>query len=285
LANDSKESLHPTSIQVQGAGGLTINVWDHGGDGPPLILAHCTGTHARIWDPLVEVLQTDFHLYAVDTRAHGESHHPDSDEGFAWNLSGEDLLCVVDALSLGPGLLAAGHSAGAAHICYAELQRPGAFAKAVLIDPVIAPPGAYPKSTPLVESARRRKNSFDTLAEAESRFASKSPMNTWDPVVRTAYLNHAFNPTADGSITLKCPGPTEAKFYERGGSTDIFDRLGEIQAEVLLVTAEHSNLRPFVTLQNAQFSGHTFHEIQNTSHFIPQEQPLETATLIRDFLL
>ena len=285
MADDSKESLHPKSIQVQGAGGLRLNVWDHGDDGTPLLLAHCTGTHARIWDPLLEGLRTDFRIYAVDTRAHGESHHPDSDDGFAWNLSGEDLLHVVDALSLGPGLLAAGHSAGAAHICYAELQRPGAFAKAVLIDPVIAPPDAYTKATPLVESARRRKNRFDTLAEAEGRYASKPPMNTWDPAVRTAYINHAFKTTADGSVTLKCPGPTEAKFYAHGGSTDIFRRLGEIQTEVLLVTAEHSNLRPFVTLQNAQFTDNTFHEFQNTSHFIPQEKILETAALIRDFLV
>lgn len=285
MGNDSADSLHPSPIQVEGAGGLRLNVWDHGGEGPPLIFAHCTGTHARIWDPLVAVFHADFHVYAVDTRAHGESDRPEHDDGYAWNLSGEDLLRVVDALSLGPGLLAAGHSAGAAHICYAEVQRPGAFAKVVLIDPIIAPPGLYAAANPLIESTLRRKNQFDTRAEAEDRYASKPPMNSWDATVRSTYIDHAFNEQEDGSLTLKCPGTIEAKFYERGGSTDIFDRLGEIEAEILLVTADHSNVCALAELQKDQFNAPAFHEFQDTSHFIPQEKPLETAALIRDFFL
>ena len=109
-------------------------------------------------------------------------------------------------------------------------------------------------------------------------------MNTWHPTVRSAYVDHAFNQEGDGAVTLKCPGTTEAKFYERGGATDIFDRLGEIKAEVLLVTADGSNVRELAVLQKDRFKDPAFHECQDTSHFIPQEKPLETAILIRDFL-
>ena len=81
--------------------GVDINVFDYGGDGPPLLLAHCTGTHARMWDPVVAHLLEDFRVVAPDTRGHGDSEKPENLDAYVWRYSGHDLLSVIDNLVKG----------------------------------------------------------------------------------------------------------------------------------------------------------------------------------------
>lgn len=271
-------ALTPESIRVEGAGGVGINVWDYGGDGPALVLVHCTGTHARIWDPLVPGLMKRFHVYAFDTRGHGDSDKPEDPEAYAWILGGHDVLAVADALDFGPGALAVGHSAGASHICYAELERPGAFSRAVLIDPIMHPPGLPSGSNPMAEAARRRMNVFESRDKARERFASKPPMNTWVPAVLDAYIAHAFN-DRNGGVELKCLGAIEARLYESGGATDAFERLPELELKAALVTSDGSNVRMFAELQHERLRHVEFHVIEGASHFIPQEKPSEITEL------
>jgi len=52
----TKVKVTPTAHTVSGHEGFPINVWDYGGDGPVLLLAHCTGAVARTWDPVVRHL-------------------------------------------------------------------------------------------------------------------------------------------------------------------------------------------------------------------------------------
>jgi pimeloyl-ACP methyl ester carboxylesterase len=56
--------------------GVTVQTYDWGGGGPPLLLAHATGLHAHIWLPLVQRLRSSFHCYAIDARAQGDSTAP-----------------------------------------------------------------------------------------------------------------------------------------------------------------------------------------------------------------
>ncbi len=276
--------LNPAAIRVSGYDGVGINVWDYGGEGPPLMLAHCTGTHGRIWDPLVPALLPHFHVYAYDTRGHGDSDKPPDPESYRWEKSGKDLLAVIDALGLGSGIFAAGHSAGAAHICYAEMKRPGTFLRAVLIDPIIGPAEAFSGPNPLAEKSRRRKNEFDSHEAAIRRFASKPPMNAWAPEALEAYVRFGTVEQADGRIRLKCPGNIEAAVYDGSGATDVYEHLGELKLGVTLVTAENSDVRILAELQRERFSSVDFRLIGDCSHFIPQEKPAEIAALILEAL-
>jgi pimeloyl-ACP methyl ester carboxylesterase len=72
--------------------GVTIQTYDWGGDGPPLLLAHATGLHAHVWLPLVQRLRSSFHCYAIDARAQGDSSAPNGaqtlvDENVAFQLA------------------------------------------------------------------------------------------------------------------------------------------------------------------------------------------------------
>lgn len=273
------EELSPVAIRVAGQGEVGINVWDYGGEGPTLLLCHCTGTHARMWDALVPALLPHFRCVAADTRGHGDSEVPADLDAYTWKNSGHDLLAVIDALDLGPDLRAVGHSAGASHVCYASLLRPGVFSRALVMDPIIGPefPG---HENPMAAAARKRRPVFASREAARTNYAAKPPMNAWHPRTLDAYVEFGFHDNDDGSVDLNCPPAVEGELYTLGGASDIFERLGEIEMPITLVTSENSNVRGLVELQREKFSNFTFHVIEDAGHFIPQEKPEAVVELI-----
>ncbi len=276
---------NPAAFTVEGEGGIPINVFDYGGEGPPLVLCHCTGTHARVWDPLVPALRDRFHVYAPDTRGHGDSYTPEDPDAYTWAKSGVDTQRVIEHIAGGEPVFAAGHSAGGAHVAYVGFNTPALLHKAVLIDAIIGPRHAFEGESPLAKLAKRRINTFESRAAAKERFASKPPMSTWSPEALDAYIDHAFRDDAEGTVTLKCLGPIEAHVYNRGGASDLFERLGELETPVMLVTGEQSNVRQLVEAQRQLLPSAPFIDFPQTTHFIPQERPAEVAQLIRDFLI
>lgn len=273
--------LSPKAVQVEGQGGRKINVWDYGGDGPTLLFAHCTGTHARIWDPLVPALSPYFRIIAPDTRGHGDSEQPENPDDYCWANSGDDLLAVMDAFDLPTPIVAAGHSAGGAHIAYAESKRSGTFSNVVLIDPIIGPKEFFGGDNPLAAVSRRRRNTFESKQAALDRYSSRPPLNTWHPAALEAYVEHGFYEKEDGSAELKCPGHVEALVYERSGSTDVYEHLSELKFTVTLVTSEDSNVKMLAEIQSKGYTNlKEFIILKECSHFIPQEKPDEVAAII-----
>lgn len=273
----------PVARTVEGLHGLTLNVWDHGGEGRPLLFAHPTGTHGRSWDPIIKGLKGAFRSIAIDARGHGDSDTPEDPEMYDWKYPGLEILAVIDALELETPLFAVGHSAGAAQICYAELERPGTFSRAILIDPIIAPAIAFQGPNPLAKVAKRRINIFESRAAARERYASKPPLAHWDEDMLSAYVDHAFDDRDDGKVELKCPGHIEAAMYERGGAADVFERLDELEFEAMLVTADGSDVRGLALLQKEHIPKVHFREITGSGHFIPQERPEEVISLISEW--
>lgn len=273
----------PTRHTISSHDGLALNVWDHGGDGPPLILCHCTGTLGRIWDPVVALLGGAYRIIAPDTRGQGDSERPPTEAGFAWSLSGQDVLTIIDALELGEQVSAAGHSAGGAHLGYAELQRPGIFDRVMLIDPIVVPPGFFVGERSLAKLVKKRINDFDTVEDARARFTAKPPMSTWTPETVDCYVAHAFVPREDGGVTLKCPGYVEAIFYNHGGAVEVYEGIEALAFDMKLVTGDNSNVRMLAENLHEKRPDAPLEILENTTHFIPQERPEEVAKLICDW--
>lgn len=279
------DALNPSPRDVAGYGGVTIRVWDYGGDGPPLILSHCTGTVSRIWDPLVPPLLRHFHVYAHDTRGHGDSSKPREQDAYNWINSGRDLNAVIDALGLARPVYGVGHSAGASQIAYAEWLHPGTFSRTVLIDPIIGPEGFFTSDNPLAEAARRRRNVFENRDAARARWGARPPLGNWDPRALDAYVAHGLRDREDGQVELKCPPEIESQVFARSGSTDLFEHLGELDFDVTLVTSENSNVRMLAELQRARFRHCRYIDLRGPSHFIPQEVPDEIVKIVLENLL
>lgn len=276
--------LAPIAHKVTTEDGPLLQVWEYPSEGPPLILCHCTGTLGRVWDPVVEHLEGQFHVFSIDTRGHGDSGAPLERDGYAWWRSGDDVLAVIEHFDLPHGVFACGHSAGGAHLAYAELAEPGTFGRLLLIDPVIAPSGHFGEENPLAEKVRWRLNTFPDLEAARERFAAKPPMDDWTPDALGAYLEHAFVEEEDGRVTLKCPGNREAWFYELGGAHDVFERLGEIEVPTLLVTGSQSYVAPLTQLQLERLPNARVYTVNGVGHFIPQQDPEATARLLLEWM-
>lgn len=281
---NARMQLSPTPRRIKGHDDVYLNVWDYGGDGVALLLCHCTGTAARTWDPVVARLGNGFHVYAVDSRGHGDSDRPESRDSYVWALSGHDLLAVIDGLGLRSPVFAAGHSGGGAHIAYAEMFQPGTFSRVVLIEPIIGPSEFFSSPSPLAAIARRRVNVFESRAAARQRFAAKPPMNRWHSEALEAYVQHALTTLSDGRAALKLPGDIEAWVYDLGGACDVYDRLHDLKFEALLAAGGDSYGVTLVTNQAERLPRAVTRLVDGAHHFLPQERPAEVADLLREWL-
>ncbi len=274
----------PARIRIAGHDGVALNLWDYGGDGPPLLLCHCTGAMGRMWDPIVMCLRQSFHVYALDSRGHGESAKPMERDAYTWENCGRDTLKAADHLNVAGGLLAAGHSGGGTHLVYAELLRPGTFRKMALLDAIVAPRAVFTGENRMARIARRRRESFSGRAEARAHFGAKPPMNAWNTAALDAYVAHGLEERPDGRVWLKCPRRVEAYFYEMAPGCDAFDRIHEIVVPTLLLTAERSNVGFLPRMQQERMPGARMHVIPRASHFFPQEEPETTARMLLEWL-
>lgn len=278
--------LAPTEVDVRAAG-LRIRVYDHGGDGPSLLLIHATGFHGRIWDPFVPRLRERFRVVAFDNRGHGESDKPEG--GYDWPRFGEDALAVVDGLGLHQPA-AMGHSAGAAAALFAETDRPGTFRRLVLLDPVTPFPDIRAwmrdgRTNPMSEGARRRRRIWSSREEMAERIRDGTPLQRWHEPFLRAYVEHGTKGRPDGTFELKCPPEVEAQIYEMGGRHDGWERLAAVECPLLFVVGHESPM--WASDRRAEVAarlpnGHV--AVVPGGHFFPMEDPDRTMETVLPFL-
>lgn len=284
--------LASVAVRITTADGVDLAVYDFGGDGPPLLLAHATGFHAHTWAPVVAAgLRDRFHCYAFDERAHGDSTPPPNGD-FSWLRFADDALAVIDALGLGGApLYAAGHSCGGALLLLAEMARPGTFQALYCFEPVVmpmervpTPEEVDPSTNPLAIGARRRREVFDSLDAALANFSAKPPMASFAPESLRAYVEHGFEPVADGGggVRLKCRGEDEARTYEAAIFHGAYLRLHEVACPVTLVCGELTNAFgvDVLRLDAARLPDARVEVLPGLSHFGPLEDPAALATSI-----
>jgi 2-(acetamidomethylene)succinate hydrolase len=59
--------------------GLTLHYSEWPGAKPNLVLLHPSSGYRRMWQATADALGTEFHVYALDQRGHGDSARPDGD--------------------------------------------------------------------------------------------------------------------------------------------------------------------------------------------------------------
>ena len=77
--------------------GITL-FYETSGNGAPLILLHGNGEDHHIFDVLVNKLASDFTVYAIDSRNHGQSEKTDD---YAYKTMAEDVYSFIQAMQLG----------------------------------------------------------------------------------------------------------------------------------------------------------------------------------------
>lgn len=272
-------------LYVDSTEGVCLAVHDLGGQGPELLLAHATGFHAMVWQPMAAALTSHYHCWALDYRAHGRSTAPAGGR-FAWGGFGHDTEAVVDALGL-KGAGGVGHSMGGAALVMAELARPGTFRGLVLFEPIIIPADIERPEGPslMVEAARRRRSVFASRDEAYENFASKPPLDVLTPEALRAYVDGGFADTEDGMVMLRCQSEHEARVYEMGGEHDTFTRLDQLKLPVLVLgtTPEPFGPSAFAERVADAIPNGSYRCIEGIGHFGPLRDPALIAGLVDDF--
>jgi pimeloyl-ACP methyl ester carboxylesterase len=271
------EPVSPVSHRIA-AGPVHLVVHEWGGDGPPVLLAHPTGFHGRIWAPVAaRLIARGRTVFSFDFRGHGDSDAPDSD--YSWLGFADDVLAVTEHLGLAgdPMLLAAGHSKGGAALVLAEAARPGTYARLWLYEPVIFPPNVSPprEGFSMVESARRRRNEWASKEQAFESYSSKPPLAVMTEASLRAYVDYGLRDRGDGVFELKCRPDIEAQVYAMGPHNGAFARLGEVQPPTLVVCGERtSSIPPDAARTIAERLPHGSLEVMaGVGHFGPQEDP------------
>ncbi|KAA0237810.1 alpha/beta hydrolase [bacterium] len=258
--------------------GLELALFEWPGEGRPIFLAHATGFHARCWDQVVERLPGR-HCYALDMRGHGRSEKPAPP--YLWLNFAQDVAALARLLGLRDAL-GVGHSKGGYAVARAAAMEPGAFAKLLLIDPVIMPRPAY-AAFPLTEHfASRRRNEWASAEEMFERFKDRPPFDRWDPAVLRDYCVYGLQPAASGEgFVLACPPEIEAATYLGSAGGDPYDDIESLTIPVRVLRARARAEGAPLDMSGSPTNPHLAEHLQQGedvylaehSHFIPMEAP------------
>jgi pimeloyl-ACP methyl ester carboxylesterase len=265
---------------------VEIALHDLGGDGPPILFAHATGLHGRVWEPVARRLP-GFHAWAVDFRGHGDASAPEG-LSYDWQGFGDDVLAAVDALGLDRPF-GVGHSKGGAALLLAEEARPGTFEKLWCFDPVVFPgpaPSAPPGTeNPLAAGAARRRAVFASRDEAFANYRTKPPFDVVTDEALRAYVEHGFADRSDGTVALKCAPLVEAQVYRMGPVNGAFADLGRVACPVTIARAKVEGMGPAAfaeAIAEALPAGRLV-DFPHLTHFGPLQAPDEIAASIETF--
>ncbi|HEY4609392.1 MAG TPA: alpha/beta hydrolase [Ilumatobacteraceae bacterium] len=265
--------------------GVLVCTYDLAGpaDAQPLVMSHATGFHGYCYQPIAEELAPAFHSIGFDYRGHGDTAQP-ANVGVDWRRYTDDVEAV--AATIPSPFPAFGHSMGGACLLMAAHRRPHLFSHLVIYEPVIFPPDVSPERGPsqLVDSTRRRRDTFDSYDAALTNFAAKPPLGSFTPAALDAYVKHGFAEGDDGKVHLKCSPELEAMTYEMNRSHSTWHLLPEIDVPVLVVSGrpEPGTVAQFSQDVADRLPNATYMQLDELDHFGPMTHPELVAAIVRD---
>lgn len=264
---------------VPSTDGVTLQLYDLGGTGQPLLMCHATGFCGPVWKPMAEALADRFHCVAFDFRAHGRSTRP-VDRPLEWSGFADDVLAVAKVISADEPVAAVGHSMGGAALALAEVAAPGTLSKAWTFEPILfrsEPIEEGDERPEIAEGARRRRATFSSRHEVYERYRAKPPMSLLDERALWAYIEHGFEELSDGTVTLRCLPEDEAAVFEHHNSGARTAVAG--LTIPFAVSASGDGQRPALAVAEAaaEYAHLELFEYEALTHFGPLQDPERLA--------
>ena len=229
-----------------------VRAWyDERGEGDPLVLLHGGAVDARFFAPNIDALAARFHVVTPDLRGHG--HTPDVEGPFTYGSLTDDAVELIEAVVGGPAHLV-GHSIGAGVALHVALRRPDLVRGLALIS------GAFHHHGQIAVDAI---DVDQVVAAFGASYGEISPdgEDHYAVVVRKEIEMDRREPALDPSDLA---GVT-ARTLVMASDDDV-------------ITLEHT-IALYRGIPNAALA-----VIPGTSHFLTQEKPELTTTMVADFL-
>ena len=270
------------NTQTAEINGQTLSYYEWGQPGAPVMIClHSHTNSAASWREFGEFASTNYHVFALDQRGHGNSQW--STDGYARDRFVEDLSSFVDWKNFGEMTLV-GCSMGGWHSILYSAANPHRVQRIVMVD--IAPEASPerlnappPPPVPMV---------FQTLEDGTEWLRSGNP---WASHVRLQEEAEArLKLTVDGTWTWKAdlmgfdnplPDMTNAALIERYWSA-----IRSIQCPILEIRGAESNLVSDETIEKMRQLGNKVSsvDVSNAGHVVMVDQPEAFIEAIREFI-
>lgn len=269
------------------------DVYEFGGDGPVLHIAHANGFPPGTYRPLAATLTDRYRVIGLPARPLWPGSRPE--EMADWHPLADDLIRQLDALGLS-GIIGVGHSMGGVVTLWAAVARPDLFRAVGLIDPVILPPRwlilvrilhrlGLPSRPSLIRGALRRRRTWPDRPSCYEYFRAKPFFARWPEESLRAYVEAGTRPRPDGMVELVYPPEWEARIFS-SIPTDIWRAVPRLRLPTLIIRGEHSQtfLPPAQRRMERLLPQARSVVIPDAGHMVPLERPAEVGTAIREFL-
>ena len=149
--------------------GVSLEVLDWGGNGPPLVMIPGSGNTAHALDSLAVQFTSSHHVYGITRRGWGESDMPPpTPENYDGDRLGDDVLAVMDALKIEKAVLV-GHSFGGSELSSIGTRHPERVAGLIYLE------GAYGYAFYLPDSYASVEPDVNDLRRALTRLPNAQP--------------------------------------------------------------------------------------------------------------
>jgi pimeloyl-ACP methyl ester carboxylesterase len=275
---------------------MNIPQFDYGGEGAPLHFLHANGYPPECYKPLLELLQTQYHVFGMTLRP----LWPDAkiDEVNDWHPFSDDLLRFLTTGGLAPAI-GVGHSIGGIVTLRAALRDPGKFRALALLDPVLFPPsrligwniaratGLGEKAHPLIAGAKRRRRTFDNLESIFRGYRSRNIFRYMSDENLRIYINGITRQKSDGGYELVFSPEWESHIYLTGlRDFDLWRGLPKLEIPTLIIRGAETDtfLEVSARLVKQKQPKVKIETLEKSTHILPLEHPQEVFEIMKEFL-
>lgn len=208
-----------------------LHCLDWGGNGPALLLLHGLQDSAGNWNHIAKSLSKEFHVYAMDSRGHGESQHLPGNYHFDNYV--REVGEVIDALGIAD-ISIVGHSAGGKYAFSYVAQENHKVKNLVIVD--MDPDQFNPGSASMFARYYKEEDVWPNLQSVMQRISQREPRSS-QALLRDQSIAMTRRQN-DGSLIWKRDRSVLLE-YER---PDAWDVLPNIPVRTLLMRGEDSQL-------------------------------------------
>ncbi|KAI0763290.1 alpha/beta-hydrolase [Trametes elegans] len=284
-------------------------------EGATVLFFHCAGSHKEAWEPTIQYLfsATDpvtsrpllREAWSFDMQSHGEAASLNERQlaplaaGIPVEEYADGFKAFVATRALsGHKLVGVGHSLGTSAVILSTIADdvPGVkFEAIVLVEPALITRAVYNANLPEREGAlkamnkaiSKRRDTWNTRADAQAYFEERFPWMVWDPRVRELFIRHGLREirvqepgtgrTAT-KVTLACRKDHERSAYAQDEVYfTVVDRIQSLDRAVPVhyILGERHDLIPEYIPQSVMGvrPPASVQEVPEAGHFVVQENP------------
>lgn len=266
-----------------------------GGNGEPLHFLHANGYPPGCYNPFLELLRTQYHVFGMLLRPLWKDSNPNEIDD--WNPFSDDMLQFL--ASAHPPVIGVGHSIGAIVTLRAALRDPGKFRALLLLDPVLFVPsrlvlwnffravGLGNKVHPKIPGALKRRLTFDDLDLVFRGYRNRPVFRYMSDESLRDYIQGVTRPSEHGRYELMYSPEWESRIYFTGlRDFDIWRGLPSLEVPTLILRGAETDtfLENAAKLIKRRQPRVQMETLEKSTHLLPFERPKEVFDLMQSFL-